>query len=64
MEANNTEFQIGDKVAKRTGDYVFFGIVIGVFRKRDNRSVRYAVENDDGVVLILNAKQLEPWTSE
>lgn len=54
-------FKVGAKVAKRTGDYVFFGIVVDVFVKRDGRSVRYVVENDDGLVLILNSKQLEPY---
>ena len=61
MEAHNTEFQVGDKVAKRSGDYYFDGIVVGVVRKRDNRSVRYVVEDDNGLLLILNARQLEAY---
>jgi hypothetical protein len=63
-EAEKTDFKVKDRVAKRGGDYVFFGVVIGVFPKRNNRTILYAVENDDGVVRNLKANQLEMWTSE
>lgn len=51
-------FIIGDYVSKPKG-YKFVGYVIGYFVKRDGLSIRYAVENDDGIIHIFNANQLE-----
>jgi len=52
------EFKEGNRVVKRGGDYTFDGVVISRFTKRSG-AVRYAVENDDGIVHIFNGKQLE-----
>ena len=51
-------FGEGDMVVKRDGDYVFRGMIVGMFRKRSG-APRYNVENEDGVVMIMNHTQLE-----
>lgn len=58
-EANETPyaFMRGDIVVKDTGDYNFRGIVVGRFRKRSG-TPRYVVENEDGILHILNDRQL------
>ena len=50
-------FSVGDPVAKVGGDYRFDGTVIGVFTKLSG-VVRYAVEDDRGVIHIYSAKNL------
>jgi hypothetical protein len=40
------------------GDYRFAGVVVSVVVKRDRRTWRYVVENDDGVLHIFSAAQL------
>jgi len=52
-----TEFSLGDPVSKVGGDYRFDGVVIGVFTKLSG-AVRYAVEDDRGVIHIYSAKNL------
>lgn len=47
-----------DEVKKVTGDYTFEGTVVAAFQKRSG-VWRYAVENTDGVLFILNGSQLE-----
>lgn len=49
--------QIGQKVRKRTGDYQFDGEIIAVIRKKSG-AIRYAVEDDRGLVLIMNERQV------
>jgi hypothetical protein len=49
---------IGDRVVKDSGDYTFEGTVIAIFQKRSG-AIRYAVEDDRGVVMIMNAQQLK-----
>ena len=49
--------EIGRRVTKRGGDYEFDGEVVGVIRKRSG-AIRYAVEDDRGLLLIMNAKQV------
>lgn len=49
----------GAMVSKTGGDYRFDGTVIGVFRKLSG-VVRYAVEDDRGVVHIYSRKNLIP----
>jgi len=50
-------FSVGDLVSKVGGDYRFDGTVIGVFVKLSG-AVRYAVEDDRGVIHIYSAKNL------
>jgi hypothetical protein len=54
----NEMFQEGDTVRKFSGDYQFVGTVDAVVKKRSGQ-VRYVVENDDGLLLILNGQQLK-----
>ena len=49
---------VGEHVAKVGGDYRFAGVVVSVVVKRDRRTWRYVVENDDGVLHIFSAAQL------
>lgn len=51
-------FNVGDDVAKTSGDYRYRGIVVAAFRKRCGLE-RYVVENDDGILFIFNERQLE-----
>jgi len=53
----NNAFKVGDLVSKAGGDYRFDGTVIGVFTKLSGL-VRYAVEDDRGVIHIYSAKNL------
>lgn len=50
-------FREGDPVSKVTGDYHFDGWVVGIITKR-SKVLRYAVEDDRGVVHIFAARQL------
>lgn len=50
-------FKKGDRVYKDTGDYSFEGEIIEVLTKR-NGARRYAVEDDRGLLLIMNEKQI------
>jgi hypothetical protein len=59
------EFKMLDPVEKTVGDYYFVGRVVIVFRKlgRDltpdpDGPWRYVVQNQDGILMILNADQL------
>lgn len=49
----------GDRVRKVGGDYRFEGVIVGVVTKRSG-ALRYVVEDDRGLLFILNAGQLEP----
>lgn len=49
---------VGDRIEKRGGDYRFAGEVVAVFNKR-NGVVRYVVENDDGILHIFSAANLQ-----
>lgn len=53
-------FHEGDQVEKSVGDYRFQGVVVGVVRKLSGE-VRYVVEDDRGLLLILNERQLRIW---
>lgn len=53
-----SEFRLGEHVSKVGGDYRFDGTVIGVFTKLSG-VVRYAVEDDRGVLHIYSAKNLK-----
>lgn len=52
-------FLVHDPVRKIGGDYSFEGHVVAVFRKLDRTSIRYVVENFEGVLHIYSAKNLE-----
>lgn len=49
---------VGDRVRKCTGDYTFEGQVIAIVTKRSG-AVRYVVEDDRGLLLILNESQID-----
>lgn len=51
-------FAAGQRVRKVSGDYTFEGVVMAVLFKRDGRSLRVVVENDQGVLHIFNPAQL------
>lgn len=50
--------QLNKRVKKVTGDYKFEGFVVSCFYKRDGKSIRYVVENDDGILHIYSEKNL------
>jgi hypothetical protein len=50
---------VGDRVIKDSGDYVFEGVIVAVFTKRSGMT-RYVVEDDRGVCMIMNEKQIKP----
>ena len=52
------KFLIGQRVEKRSADSFFEGEVVCAFVKRDGKTIRYIVENDDGICLICNERQL------
>lgn len=49
--------KVGDMVAKRGGDYYFFGQVRSIFTKKSGIE-RVVVENSDGILHIFNPGQL------
>lgn len=55
---NEMIFNVGDRVIKNDGDYTFEGEIIAVFRKRSG-VVRYAVEDNRGIILIMRDAQLK-----
>jgi hypothetical protein len=50
----------GDPVVKDTGDYIYDGRVAFFGTKFSSGALRYVVENSDGLLLIMNEKQLKP----
>lgn len=55
--SDTQKFKVNDRVYKDGGDYIFQGIVVCAFQKR-NGKWRYVVENIDGVLHIFSGKQL------
>jgi len=53
-------YERGDKVHKGGGDYTFDGTVIAVFEKLSGK-IRYAVEDDRGIIHIFSESNLQPW---
>lgn len=51
------QFHVGDHVFKEGGDYTFVGVVVAVFAKLSGE-VRYVVEDERGLLLIMNFRQL------
>jgi hypothetical protein len=52
------KFIVGQRVIKQGEDSRFEGEVVAAFVKRDLKTLRYVVENDDGVLHIANERQL------
>jgi hypothetical protein len=52
-------FKMGDHVLKQGEDSIFEGYVVSAFLKLNNKTVRYVVENEDGVLHIASEKQLK-----
>lgn len=52
-----TDDIIGSRVVKDSGDYTFEGTIVAKFKKR-NGSTRYVVEDDRGLLLIMNGRQI------
>ena len=52
------KYRIGQRVEKTSGDYTFFGEVVSAFKKLSGAE-RYVVENDAGILLIMNEKMLK-----
>jgi hypothetical protein len=52
------KFIVGQRVVKQGEDSRFEGEVVSCFVKCDHETVRYVVENDDGVLHIASEKQL------
>lgn len=53
------KFAVGDEVHKLGGDYTFQGWIVSRWTKRGNpNAIRYDVENPEGLVHIMNEKQL------
>lgn len=58
LENYAKQLEEGTRVIKQQGDYWFEGVIVGIITKR-NGTTRYVVEDDRGLLLILNRKQLE-----
>ena len=52
------KFIVGQRVVKQGEDSRFEGEVVACFVKRNQKTVRYVVENDDGVLHIAGETQL------
>ena len=52
------KFIVGQRVVKEGEDGRFEGQVVACFVKRDMKTLRYVVENDDGVLHIASEGQL------
>jgi hypothetical protein len=53
------KFIVGQRVVKQGEDSRFEGQVVAAFVKRDMKTLRYVVENDDGVLHIASERQLQ-----
>lgn len=53
------KYKRGDQVYKDTGDYVYAGVVVSVYRKV-NGLIRYVVEDWRGLNFIFNEASLKP----
>lgn len=64
LTATGSLVRVGDRVRKTGGDYTFEGEVIALFHKRapsilSPGPLRVIVEDDRGLLLIMNPNQLE-----
>lgn len=55
---NESDFQVGKRVVKSSGDYTFEGTIVAKFPKRSG-AIRYVIEDDRGLLLIMSAKQFD-----
>ena len=53
------KFIVGQRLVKQGEDSRFEGQVVACFVKRDLKTLRYVVENDDGVLHIASEQQLQ-----
>jgi hypothetical protein len=53
------KFVVGQRVVKQGEDSRFEGEVVACFVKRNHKTVRYVIENDDGVLHIASERQLQ-----
>lgn len=53
------KYDIGQEFEKVGGDYTFHGWIIGRFRKRGGL-IRYAGENEQGLIFIFNESAIKP----
>jgi hypothetical protein len=53
------KFTIGQRVVKQGEDSRFNGEIVACFVKRNLKTVRYVVENDDGILHIASERQLQ-----
>jgi hypothetical protein len=53
------KFIVGQRVVKQGEDSRFEGEVVACFVKRNLKTVRYVVENDEGVLHIASERQLQ-----
>lgn len=59
MDIEHDVFPVGAKVVKQGEDSRFEGVVVAWFFKRNKKTLRYVVENDDGVLHVASHKQLQ-----
>ena len=52
------KFVVGQRVVKEDEDSRFEGEVVAAFVKRNLKTLRYVIENDDGVLHIASERQL------
>lgn len=57
------EHRLGDHVAKIGEDSFFEGYVVAAFTKRNGKTKRYVVENEDGILHIAGPRQLR-WMAD
>ena len=53
-----SELSIGQRVVKTGEDSRFEGVIVARFVKRDGKTTRFVVENDDGVLHIASERML------
>jgi hypothetical protein len=59
MDMTMFKFPVGTRVVKQGEDSRFEGEVVASFVKLDGKTVRFVIENDDGVLHIASDKQLK-----
>lgn len=53
------KYQVGQRFEKQGGDYRFNGVIVAAFTKQ-NGTIRYVGENDDGLLFIFNEDAIKP----
>jgi hypothetical protein len=57
-DRHHMKFLVGQRVLKQGEDSRFEGEIVACFVKRNLKTMRYVVENDDGVLHIASERQL------